>query len=142
LLAAAEKVSAWAAEPDAKLSAGWLLELHRTLIGVDANADVLRKTEAAPINALHDPTPAILLPKMIDHAFDWFSTESFAELHPVEQAAVVYLRLLDMHPFPAATGTTALLAASFYTERAGLPPLVVSLRRPDLPRLEKPHSVC
>lgn len=119
-------VSAWASEPDAKFTLDRLLTLHRTLIAAPADADVLRKTEPPPINALHDPTPAVLLPRMIEHAFDWFSTEGFAELHPVEQAAVVYLRLLDMHPFKTATEPTALLTAGFYTERAGLPPLVIS----------------
>lgn len=126
LTKAAGKVSAWAAEAEANLSPERLMELHRTLIGAASDADILRKTEPLPINAMHDPTPVILLPRMMDHAFDWFSTESFAELHPVEQAAVVYLRLLDLHPFPTATEPTAMLAASFYTERAGLPPLVIS----------------
>jgi hypothetical protein len=78
-----------------------------------------------PIAAAHEPTPALILPKMLDNAFDWFDTESFRDLHPVERAAVVYLRLLDLHPFPSHTETTATLAAGFYTEREGLPPLVI-----------------
>lgn len=122
LLAAAGKISSWAAEPEARFNAERLMELNETLIGEKSE---LRKNEPRPINALHDPTPAFLLPKMIDNAFDWFSTESFAELHAVEQASVVYLRLLDLYPFPAATEPTAMLAASFYIERAGLPPLVI-----------------
>jgi len=125
LLAAAGRVSVWAKEADATFNAERLLDLHRTLIGASAIADVLRKDEPTPINAAHDPTPAVLVPRMIDHAFDWFSTESFGELHPVEQATVAYLRLLDLHPFPTLTEPTAMLAAGFYTERAGLPPLVI-----------------
>lgn len=136
LLEAASKVSAWAKEVEAAFSSARLLELHRTLIGATLvgsdgeNADVLRKGEPTPINAAHDPTPARLLPQMIDHAFDWFSTESFGELHPVEQATVVYLRLLDLYPFPTLTEPTARLAAGFYTERAGLPPLVIFAHEP------------
>ena len=122
LLAAAGKISGWTAQPQAVFSKSRLLELHGTLIGAEAT---LRQNEPRPINALHDPTPAILLPKMIDLAFDWFSTDSFAELHAVEQAAIVYLRLLDLYPFPTVTEPTAMLAASFYTERAGLPPLAI-----------------
>src|SRR5262249_4423482 len=125
LTEAADKVSAWAKESEASFGAERLLELHRALIGAAPNAEVLRKTEARPINAAHDPTPAVLLPRMIDNAFEWFTAESFGELHAVEQAAVVYLRLLDLHPFPTHTRQTALLAASFYTERAALPPLVI-----------------
>lgn len=126
MIEAATKISVWANEPEAKLGSDRLFELYRTLTGAAMDAEVLRKTEALPINAAHDPTPALLLPRMIEHAFDWFSTESFAELHPVEQATIVYMRLLDMHPFPAANEPTAMLSASFYTERAGLPPLVIS----------------
>lgn len=122
---ASNLISAWAADPEAKLDAGRLLELHRTIIGAPSDVDVLRKTEPPPINAMHDPTPALLLPRMLDNAFDWFGTESFKDLRPVERAAVVYLRLLDLHPFPAHTETAATLAASFYTEREGLPPLVI-----------------
>jgi len=125
LLEAANLVSAWAADPEATLSVERLFDLHRTIIGAPAHQDVLRKAEPTPINAMHDPTPATLLPRMLENAFDWFSAESFKDLHPVERAAVVYLRLLDLHPFPAHTETTAALAASFYTEREGLPPLVI-----------------
>jgi hypothetical protein len=126
LAEAAAKISAWAKESGATFNTERLLELHCTLAGVPADADVLRNDEPKPINAAHDPTPAVLLPRMIDHAFDWFSTESFGQLHAVEQAAVVYLRLLDLYPFPTLTRLTSLLAASFYTERAGLPPLVIA----------------
>ena len=125
LLEAASLVSAWAADPEAKFGVERLLDLHRTVTGAPAGAEVLRKTEPAPINAMHEPTPALLLPRMLDNAFDWFDTESFRDLRPVERAAVVYLRLLDLHPFPSHTETTATLAAGFYTEREGAPPLVI-----------------
>ncbi len=125
LFDAANLVSSWAGEAEAELNVERLLDLHRTLVGAPPSEDFLRKTEPLPINAAHDPTPALLLPRMLDNAFDWFGTESFGDLHPVERAAVVYLRLLDLYPFPANSEVTALLAASFYTERAGLPPLVI-----------------
>jgi hypothetical protein len=122
---AARLVSSWAGESDAKLNVERLLELHRAVLGARPEEELLRKIEPLPITAMHDPTPARLLPRMLDNAFDWFTTAGFGELHPVEQATVVYLRLLDLHPFPVRTETTALLAASFYIERAGLPPLVI-----------------
>jgi hypothetical protein len=125
LLEAAELVSGWAADPEAKFGVERLLDLHRTVTGAPAGAEVLRKTEPTPINKTHEPTPALLLPRMLDNAFDWFDTESFRDLHLVERAAVVYLRLLDLHPFPSHTETTATLAACFYTEREGTPPLVI-----------------
>jgi hypothetical protein len=125
LLEAASLVSAWAGDPEAEFGVERLLDLHRAVTGAPAGMDVLRKTEPTPINDTHEPTPALLLPRMLDNAFDWFDTESFRDLRPVERAAVVYLRLLDLHPFPSHTETTATLAAGFYTEREGLPPLVI-----------------
>lgn len=122
---AAQLVSEWANEPGIKLTLEHLTNLHRTLIGAAEDTDVLRRTEPLPLNAVHDPTPAVLLPRLLDNAFDWFATEGFAEMHAVEQAAVVFLRLLDLYPFPQFSEITALLAASFYTERAGLPPVFV-----------------
>ena len=125
LLEAAELVSAWAADPEEKFGVERLLDLHRAVIGAALGADVLRKTEPTPVIPEHEPTPALILPRMLDNAFDWFGTESFGDLHPVERAAVVYLRLLDLHPFPSRSEITATLAASFYVEREGLPPLVI-----------------
>jgi len=125
LLEAAELVSAWAADPESKFSVERLLDLHRAVTGAPAGADVLRKTEVAPVVAAHEPAPALILPQMLDNAFDWFDTESFRDLRPVERAAVVYLRLLDLSPFPSHTRTTAALAAGFYTEREGMAPLVI-----------------
>ena len=117
--AAAELISTWASEPAASFTLERLLALQRALTGADA----FRTSAPKLVNAVHDPTPAVLLPRFLDNAFDWFSTEGFAELHALEQAAVVYLRLLDLSPFPAANEATALLAASFYVERASFPPL-------------------
>src|SRR5262249_43705876 len=99
--------------------------LPRTCTGESYGVEVLRKNEPMLFNASRDPTRSLLLPRMLYNAFDWFNTESFKDLHPVERAAVVYLRLLDLQPFPSHTETTATLAASFYTEREGLPPLVI-----------------
>ena len=124
-LEAASRVSAWAADAEAKFGVERLLDLHRTVTGASAGMDVLRKIEPTPICATHEPTPALILPRMLDNAFDWFDTDSFMDLHPVERAAVVYLRLLDLHPFSSHTETTATLAAGLYTEREGMPPLVI-----------------
>jgi Fic family protein len=125
LQSAVDAVAGWAAEKDGHFTLERLLEIHRRLIGASEKEDLLRKAEPRPLNAMHDPAPAVILPKMLDNAFDWFSTDSFRELHPVEAASVVYLRLLDLHPFPAHTEITSLLAAGYYTQKAGFPPLIL-----------------
>jgi hypothetical protein len=127
LTRAAELISTWAKEPDANLDPARLNELYRTLSGVN-DENPLRRLDAVRLSAAHDPAPAVILPRLIDNACDWFRTQSFGEIHPVEQAALVYLRLNDLQPYPthlAHAEQLSLLAASLYTERAGLPPLII-----------------
>ena len=69
--------------------------------------------------------PAAYLGQAIENACDWFAAESFAELNPVEQAAIVLLRLASLQPFEQANQATALVAASLFTLRAELPPLII-----------------
>ena len=62
----------------------------------------------------------------IEGACRWYSAESFAELHPVEQASIVLLRLIEIQPFENANERTALVAASLFTLRRELPPINIS----------------
>jgi len=65
------------------------------------------------------------LPIVLETAFRWYTADSFAELHPVEQASIVLLRLLEIQPFEEANQQTALLAASLFTLRSELPPIII-----------------
>jgi Fic family protein len=62
----------------------------------------------------------------IEGACRWYAAESFAELHPVEQASIVLLRLIEIQPFENANERTALVAASLFTLRRELPPINIS----------------
>jgi hypothetical protein len=63
---------------------------------------------------------------VIEQACRWFSMPSIAELNPVEQAALAFLRLVEIAPFEAANERLALVAASLFTMRRGLPPLIIA----------------
>jgi hypothetical protein len=123
-------VTRWAAEPEARFDRERLLELNRLLRGVDGAAQLFRVAPPILLSELHDPAPASMLPRLLDLAFDWFTTEGFAELHPLEQATLVYLRLLDLSPFEGENDLTVLLAAGFYTRRGGFPALMAPLSAP------------
>jgi hypothetical protein len=69
--------------------------------------------------------PAAYLEQAIANACDWFAAESFMELSPIEQAAIVFLRLATVRPFEQANESAAMVAASLFTLRAGLPPVVI-----------------
>lgn len=62
---------------------------------------------------------------ILEGACQWFSADSFAELHPIEQAGIVLLRLIDLHPFDQGNEQTALVAASLFTLRSGFPPIII-----------------
>ena len=120
-LAAAEFVSQLAIEAEA-LTVPHLFTLNRLLTDSESK---FREVEIAPLNPAHEPAFAVMLPRLLDNAMEWFSTEGFAEMNAIEQAALVYLRLLDLQPFTSANLETAMLAASFQIERSGLPPLII-----------------
>ena len=68
-----------------------------------------------------------ILPLILEGACQWFSADSFAELHPIEQAGIVLLRLIDLRPFDHGNEQTALVAASLFTLRSGLPPIIIGV---------------
>ena len=68
---------------------------------------------------------------IVESACRWFSAESFTELNPIEQASIVHLRLLEIKPFKEANQRVAILAASLFSLRSGLPPVMIG---PDLAR--------
>lgn len=70
---------------------------------------------------------AEMRPIVLESACQWFSADSFVELHPIEQAGIVLLRLIDLRPFDQGNEQTALLAASLFTLRSGLPPIIIGV---------------
>ncbi len=103
-----------------------LLGFARILAGkpVAGDSPVLRSTEAEPQIETRQPASPHTLPALLDMTLDWFTTDSFTELHPVEKAALFHLRMLDLQPFTEHNNRLVRIVASFYTLREGLPPLI------------------
>lgn len=83
------------------------------------------RKSAGDTSRLVRPVAAENLPAVLEGACLWYSADSFAELHPVEQASIVFLRLIEIQPFEKSNERTALLAASLFTLRSGLPPIAI-----------------
>jgi prophage maintenance system killer protein len=98
--------------PKAQLNMDLLLSLH---------ADGEFRKNASPASAVS----AEHLPMIVENACRWFAMDSFGELNPVEQAAIALLRLVELAPFAQHNQRTALLAASLFTLRSGLPPIAI-----------------
>ena len=84
----------------------------------------LRKGAGEVIHGI-TPIGAERIHSSIEAACAWFAAESFAELNPIEQASIAYLRLLEIQPLETNPSFVASIAASFFTLRAGLPPIIL-----------------
>ncbi len=92
--------------------------------GQGATVQVWRTDAGQPQVETHQPAAPAALPVLLEMTLDWFTTDAFAELHPVEQAGLFHLRLLDLQPFATRTNTLVRLLSSFYVLRAGFPPII------------------
>jgi len=103
-----------------------LRQLHSRLRGQPAGRQFdYRDTPASPLLESHDPAEPELVPHLVDAALQWCQADSFGEMHEVEQAALVLLKLTDIQPFDQHNGQTLRLFSNFFLVRAGYPPAVI-----------------
>ena len=100
----------------AMLSPDLLLRLHN----VPGRAPAFRSTGDKSGMPAAEHLAAVL-----ESACHWFTADSFAEFHPVEQASLVLLRLIDIQPFEHENERAALVAASMFTLRSELSPIII-----------------
>jgi Fic family protein len=103
----------------AELTAELLLRLH-SIPGAGFRSD------AGDASRVPKPATPEHLPALLESSFRWYTAESFAELNPIEQTAIVLLRMIDLQPFEDANERTALVAASLFTLRSDLPPIIIN----------------
>ena len=103
-----------------------LRQLHSRLTGQPAGRlSEYRHGQALPLLESHDPAEPELVPQLVDAALEWCRADSFGEMHEVEQAALVLLKLTDIQPFDRHNGKTLRLFSNFFLIRAGYPPAVI-----------------
>lgn len=88
----------------------------------------LRKSSGDSRRKIKPAPPEHLMARLQSACF-WFAAESFLELNPVEQAAIVLLRLIEIQPFEDSNDRTAITAASLFLIRSELPPLIIGRDR-------------
>ncbi|MGA9772002.1 MAG: Fic family protein [Blastocatellia bacterium] len=104
----------------APLTSELLIELNNKVGGSGFRTD--QSPSSKPVAVEH-------LPLILENACQWYTAESFDELNPIEQASIVFLRLIEIQPFERANLQTSLAAASLFTLRRTLPPVIIT---PDL----------
>ena len=105
----------------ASLTPALLIELHG-----DAEPGQNTLAAGASSQATLDNDAHTRLIAKLESACHWFSAESFVELHPVEQAAIVLMRVIELRPFDDGITRIALAASSLFTLRSELPPVIIS----------------
>ncbi|MCS6805787.1 MAG: Fic family protein [Acidobacteriota bacterium] len=119
-------------ESPVELTPERLCHLHSLAVGqTDQAAGRFRAQPINPLYTGHEPAQPEELPRLIELTLEWFAADSMSELHPVEQAALVHLRLYELQPFGKASGRLTRLAASLFTVRRALPPIIISRERAD-----------
>ena len=102
-----------------------LLEIHSIIFAGREGAGRLRTTAPAPLYRGHDCPPPEFISRSLDNFLQWLSAESLDEIHPIEKAALVLVRVVDIWPFEFGNITTAVLFANLFLKEAGFGPFFV-----------------
>jgi len=102
-----------------------IVALHQRMFTPRAGAGTLRtSTVAARFRGQDCPDPEFIA-QSLDNLEKWLQVDSMAELHPIQQTAMVLTRLIDIWPFEFGNRTTATVFANGFLYRAGLPPFFI-----------------
>jgi len=102
-----------------------LLEAHRILFRGKPSAGQLRQTLIAGRYRGQDCPEPQFIDRSLDNFFMWMSAESLAEIHPIEKAALVLTRIVDIWPFDSGNLTAAVVLANSFLAQARLAPFFV-----------------
>ena len=102
-----------------------LLELHSILFKKRDGAGELRRNSMKPMYRGHDCPDPQFIDRSLDNFFNWLTAESISEIHPIERAALVLTRIVDIWPFEFGNITVAIMFANVVLRKAGLAPFFV-----------------
>lgn len=107
------------------LSASLIQTIHRLMVeGLDPEGGRFRRGEVAPLSVNHEPSHPAVIEPALHRMLEWTTADSFAELHPFQQSALVLIRLLDVYPFTAATPRTCRVFANLPLLKAKFSPAI------------------
>jgi len=97
-----------------------LLQIHSTVFD-----GVLRQQPLRPLFRGQDCPDPEFIDRSLDNFFNWLTAESVAEIHPIERAALMLTRIVDIWPFDSGNLTVAIMLANIGLKHSGLPPFFV-----------------
>ena len=102
-----------------------LLHIHFTIFRDRIGAGVLRQKAIQPLYRGHDCPEPQFVERSLDNFFNWLTAESLAEIHPIERAALVLTRIVDIWPFEFGNLTVAIVFSNLFLRQAGFSPFFV-----------------
>lgn len=97
-----------------------LLRMHAIMFG-----GTLRQKTQPPLFRGHDCPDPQFIDRSLDNFFNWLTAESLSEIHPIERAALVLTRVVDIWPFETGNLTAAIMLANVGLRQSGLAPFFV-----------------
>src|SRR5215831_9871696 len=83
------------------------LEMHAILFD-----GVLRRNPMKPLYRGQDCPDPEFIDRSLNNFFNWLTAESVSEIHPIERAALVLTRVVDIWPFETGNVTSAIMLAN------------------------------
>jgi fido (protein-threonine AMPylation protein) len=102
-----------------------LVAVHRRLFEGNPDAGRLRQSALGAMFRGQDCPEPEYIEQSLANFVQWFGTDGFGELHPIQQTALALTRLVDIWPFAIGNRTTAVVFANQFLVRAGIPPFFV-----------------
>jgi hypothetical protein len=97
-----------------------LLQMHSIMFTGE-----LRLKSVQPLFRGHDCPDPQFIDRSLDNFFNWLTAESISEIHPIERAALVLSRVVDIWPFETGNLTVAIMLANVGLRQTGLAPFFV-----------------
>ena len=98
-----------------------LIQIHAILF----NESVLRQASLKPAYRGQDSPDPQYIERSLDNFVNWLTAESVSEIHPIERAALVLTRIVDIWPFDSGNLSVAIMFANIGLRSAGLAPFFV-----------------
>ena len=102
-----------------------LLQIHSMVFSGRPGAGALREKPIKPLFRGQDCPDPEFIDRSLDNFANWLTAESLLEIHPIERAALVLTRIIDIWPFDYGNLTVAIMFANVCLRQAGLAPFFV-----------------
>ncbi len=107
------------------LTKSGLLQMHAILFSGRDGAGALRRMPQQPLYRGQDCPDPEFIGRSLDNFLNWLTAESVSEIHPIERAALVLTRVVDIWPFDSGNLTLAIAASNLSLRNSGLAPFFV-----------------